>query len=103
MNNMREMWGVRTTDIIPLVVRATGLIKNKIAFSRRHTARLAFQLFLSYDLDLDPMTLILELDLDIVKMYLYAKKEVSMSSHSKVRARTVTHTFLGPVTLNLTP
>ena len=56
----------------------------------------------SCDLDLDPMTLIIKLDLDIVKMHLPAKNQVSRSSHSKVRARTVTQTFLSPVTLTLT-
>ena len=40
------------------------------------------------------MTLILKLDLDMVKMYFHTKNEVSMSSHSKVIARTdrQTHT-----------
>ena len=34
------------------------------------------------------MTLILKLDLDVVKLYLHTKNEVSMSSSSKVIART---------------
>ena len=38
------------------------------------------------------MTLILKLDLDIVKMYHHTKNEVSMSTASKVIARTETHT-----------
>ena len=38
------------------------------------------------------MTLILQLDLDIVKMYHHTKNEVSMSTGSKVIARTDTQT-----------
>ena len=38
------------------------------------------------------MTLIFQLDLDIVKMYYHTKNEVSMSTGSKVIARTHTHT-----------
>ena len=38
------------------------------------------------------MTLILKLDLDIVKMYHHTKNEVSMSTGSKVIARTEQHT-----------
>ena len=38
------------------------------------------------------MTLILKLDLDIVKIYHHTKNEVSMSTGSKVIARTDTHT-----------
>ena len=38
------------------------------------------------------MTLILKLDLDMVKMYYHTKNEVSMSTHSKVIAKTDTHT-----------
>ena len=38
------------------------------------------------------MTLILKFDLDIVKMYHHTKNEVSMSTHSKVIARTDTPT-----------
>ena len=45
-----------------------------------------------YKSDLDPMTLILKLDLDIVKMYHHTKNEVSLSRHSKVKARTDRHT-----------
>ena len=39
----------------------------------------------------DPMTLILKLYLDIAKMYHHTKNEVSMSTASKVIARTETH------------
>ena len=42
--------------------------------------------------DLDPMTLILKLDLDMIKMYHHTKNEVSMSTGSKVIARTDTQT-----------
>ena len=38
------------------------------------------------------MTLILQHDLDIIKMYHHTKNEVSMSTPSKVIARTDTHT-----------
>ena len=38
------------------------------------------------------MTLILKLDLDMIRMYHNTKNEVSMSSHSKVIARTGRHT-----------
>ena len=38
------------------------------------------------------MTLILKHDLDMVKMYHLTKNEVSMSRHSKVIAKTDTHT-----------
>ena len=48
-----------------------------------------------YQCDLDPMILTHKLDLDIVKMPHHTKKKVSMTRHSKVIARTNTHTHRG--------
>ena len=48
--------------------------------------------FYKNDLDLDPITLVLKLNPDMLKMYYHTVNEVSMSRHSKVIARTDTHT-----------
>ena len=66
-----------------------------LPFNQRRTTRecvhlvtLAYPVFCSCDLDLDPMILTYELGLGILKMPVHTKNEVSRSRLSKVRAWT---------------